>query len=119
MFETVNNHTMLNDASYKHGKNVLQIYIPGFSSLYFIIGNILSFPAIELVIGILAIIATVLGVCLSISSSNYRRSEAGYDGSISVETTQSGGKLFSLELGGDPEEIEEKYSVAFKVKSKV
>lgn len=107
---------MLDDVTYKRGKNLSQIYIPGVSALYFIVGNAAGFSGIEPVIGSLAILATVIGVVLYISSSAYRRSEAGYDGNVIIQTTQNGGKLFSLELGGDPEEIEEKYSVAFKVK---
>lgn len=118
MFKKVNNHTMLSDVTYKRSKNLVQIYLPGFSSAYFVIGNAVGFPWIEAVIGISAIFAVVIGVCLYISASAYLRSEAGYDGNVIIETTQNGGKLFSLELGGDPEEIEDKYSVAFKVKSR-
>jgi Putative phage holin Dp-1 len=116
MLQKVNDRNMLDDVAYKRSKNLSQIYIPGISSLYFIVGNVAGFPGIEPVIGLLAILATVIGVVLYISTSAYRRSEAGYDGNVIIQTTQTGGKLFSLELGGDPEEIEEKSSVAFKVK---
>lgn len=119
MFKKVNNHTMLNDLTYKRSRNLSQIYIPGLSSLYFIVGNIAGFPFVEVIIGFLAIIATVIGVCLYLSSSAYDRSEAGYDGKVIIETNQNGGKLFSLELEGDPGELEQKSSVAFKVRSKV
>lgn len=119
MFEKVNNHNMLDDVTYKRSRSLSQIYIPGLSSLYFIVGNAAGFPWIEAVLGFLAILTTIIGVCLYISSSAYHRSEAAYDGNVIIETTQSGGKLFSLELGGDPEEMEEKESVAFKVKCKV
>jgi Putative phage holin Dp-1 len=116
MLQNVNNHTMLDDVTYKRSKHLSQIYIPGASALYFIVGNAAGFPGIEPVVGSLAILSTIIGVMLYISSSAYRRSEAGYDGNVIIQTTQNGGKLFSLELGGDPEEIEEKSSVSFKVK---
>lgn len=38
-----------------------------------------------------------------------------YDGQIVIGESESGGKLFSLELNGDPEEMEVNDSVIFKV----
>lgn len=117
MLQKVNDHTMLADGSYHLGKKFVQLFIPAASSLYFILGSIWDLPAVEQVIGIFAIIATIIGICLNVSSRQYDVSEAAFDGKVIIETNGTGRKLFSLELGGDPEEIEEKYSVAFKVKS--
>jgi hypothetical protein len=38
-----------------------------------------------------------------------------YDGQIVISVTESGKKLFSLELAGDPEDLEGKESVTFKI----
>lgn len=118
MLQTVNSHKMLTDSSYHIGKKLVQVYIPALSSLYFGLGNIWGFPAIEQVVGSLAVFATFIGVCLGLSSKQYDESEAAYDGKVVVETKETGKKMFSLELDGDPEEIEQKAAVSFKVTSK-
>jgi Putative phage holin Dp-1 len=115
MLQKVNNHTMLTDNTYHFGKQFVQVYIPAASSLYFGLGSIWGLPAVEQVVGTLAVIATFIGVCLGLSSKQYDVSEAAYDGKVMVETNETGGKLFSLELDGDPTEIEQKSSVSFKV----
>jgi hypothetical protein len=115
VLQKVNNHTMLSDGSYSLGKRLVQIYIPALSSLYFGLGSIWGLPAVEQVVGTLAVVATFIGVCLGLSSKQYDQSDAAYDGQVVVETNDTGGKLFSLQLDGDPTEIEKKSSVAFKV----
>lgn len=40
-----------------------------------------------------------------------------YDGQMVVGKSDGGGKLFSLELNGDPEDLEEKDAISFKVVS--
>ena len=115
MLQKVNSHTMLSDNTYHLGKQLVQVYIPAASSLYFGLGSIWGLPAVEQVVGTFAVIATFLGVCLGLSSKQYDQSEAAYDGKVMVETNEAGGKLFSLELDGDPTEIEQKSSVSFKV----
>lgn len=115
MLKTVNNHVMLTDTTYGFGKKLVQIWLPAVSSLYFGLGNIWGFPYVEEVVGSLAVIATFIGVCLGLSSRGYNASDAAYDGKVVVDTNDTGTKVFSLELNGDPEEIEQKKSVSFKV----
>lgn len=118
MLQTVNDHKMLSDNTYSLGKKMVQIYIPAASSLYFGLGSIWGLPAVEQVVGTLAVVATFLGVCLGLSSNQYDASEAAYDGKVVVETDEIGKKMFSLELDGDPAEIEQKSAVSFKVAPK-
>jgi hypothetical protein len=118
MLQKVNNHTMLSDGSYGLGKKLVQVYIPATSALYFGLGSIWGLPAVEQVVGTLAVIATFLGVCLGLSSKQYDVSEAAYDGKVVVETNDAGKKTFSLELEGAPSDLEQKNSVSFKVAPK-
>jgi hypothetical protein len=118
MLQRTNNRIMLTDRAYSVGKRLVQVYIPAFSSLYFGLGDIWNLPMITEVVGTLALVATFLGVCLGISSKQYDASEAAYDGDVVVETSETGRKLFSLNLNGDPEELEQKSYISFKVKSK-
>jgi len=106
---------MLSNNSYSLGKKLVQVYIPALSSLYFGLGSIWGLPAVEQVVGTLAVLATFLGVCLGLSSKQYDASDAAYDGKVVVETDDVGKKIFSLELEGDPSELETKNAVSFKV----
>lgn len=106
---------MLTDNTYSAGKKLVQVYIPAFSALYFGLGNIWGLPAVEEVVGSLAVIATFLGVCLGISSRQYDASELAYDGNAVITTDEEGNKNISLEVDGDPYEIENQKSISFKV----
>lgn len=116
MLRKVNGHWMFTEAAYSFGKKVVQVYIPASSALYFGLGNIWGFPAIESVVGSCAVVATFIGVCLGLSSSSYDKSEVGYDGDIEIhQSEETGKKMYSLNLKGDPTKIDEKDSVTFKV----
>lgn len=108
---------MLSDTAYNRIKSLVQIWLPAISSLYFSLGAIWGFPAVEQVVGTIACIMTFLGATLLVSSNRYEASGAGYDGE--VVTTQVLGTdkvLHSLELNGDPEDIlADKSSIRFKV----
>jgi hypothetical protein len=117
MLTITNNKLRLTDTAYNVGKKLVWVFIPGLSSLYFGLAPILDLPSSEKVMGTLAVIATFLGVCLTISSRQYEASGAAYDGQLVVIIPEDGPKIFSLQLDGDPEELEQKDSVTFKVTS--
>lgn len=114
MLKTVNDKTMLSDKPYSVGKKLVQIYIPAISSLYFGLASIWNLPAADKVTGTLALVATFIGVCLGVSSKQYDKAEAGYDGQLEVEHKE-GRKIFTLHLDGDPEELETNSAITFKV----
>ncbi len=115
MFTIINNKLVLTDTAYNVGKKLVLLIIPGLSSLYFVLSSIWDFRSSEQVIGMLAIVATFLGVCLIISSRQYEASGAAYDGQMIVMIPEDGPKIFSLQLDGDPEELEHKDSITFKI----
>ncbi len=104
---------MLTDTSYNLGKRLVQVILPMFASLYFVF----ELPSAEQVVGVTVVIITFLGVYLSISSERYKESGAAYDGTLVINTNEDGRKLFSLELDKDPDEIEQKGSISFKLSS--
>jgi hypothetical protein len=108
---------MLDDKTYNIGKKLVQVILPAFSSLYFGLASIWGLPAAEQVVGTLAVLATFIGVVLGISTKHYEESGAAYDGQIVVSEVEGGSKVFSLELDGDPMELESKKDVTFKVAS--
>lgn len=115
MIQKVNGHWIFTDGFYSFGKKFVQVYLPAIATLYFGLGNIWGFPAIEQVVGSCAVVATFTGVVLGISSSNFDKTEAGYDGNVVVTKTKEGKKLYSLELNGDPENLDKKDSLKFKM----
>lgn len=86
------------------------LYTSIVSVLYFICMVIFSLP--NQIMGALLITQGVLVLRLY-----FRDKLKQYDGQMVVGKSDGGGKLFSLELNGDPEDLEEKDAISFKVVS--
>jgi hypothetical protein len=106
--------SLLSDKTYNLLKWCVQIVMPAFSSLYFGLTQTFEFlPSAEVVIGTIALLTTFFGVILGISTKSYNASS---DGELVVSQKEDGGKLFTLELHTDPNELLNKSNVVFKVK---
>ena len=114
------NHTLrdhlLSDSTYDSLKGAAQLGIPALATLYFTLSQIWGLPYGEEVVGTLAAINAFLGVILRYSSKSYSASESKYDGSIDVEQIEDGVKRFTLNLNGDPETLDTRNQVVFKIK---
>lgn len=66
------NFTFKNDKVYDALKWICQIVIPAIATLYFTLSGIWGFPYGEQVVGTLTAIDTFLGVCLGISTYQYK-----------------------------------------------
>jgi hypothetical protein len=117
--EVKNTTFVLSDSVYVKMKFLVQVLLPALSTLYFTLGSVWNFPGVEQVIGTLAAIAVFFGVLLGLSTKAYNASEAKYDGNVVVQTTDTGVKVYSLELNGDPATLDQKDSVTFKVAAPV
>jgi hypothetical protein len=104
------------DKMYDFAKKSVQIYIPAVSSAYFALSSIWGFPSPEKVVGSLAVLATLLGVLLHISSVQYESSGAAYDGTVHLTPTDDG-SVMTMNL--DPQDLVDKSKVTLKVKSPV
>lgn len=107
---------LLKSGTYDNLKKMVQIVLPACASLYFSLAQIWGLPSAEQVVGTLAILATFFGILLTLSSWSYHAVEAQTDGEIVVMVNEDGKKLYSLELNGDPNEIDNKEVIKFKVK---
>jgi hypothetical protein len=112
------NGFIMSEPLYLKMKFVALVLLPAISTLYFTLGAVWDLPHVTQVIGTIAAIDTFLGVMLGLSTKAYNASEQKYAGSINVQETPNGGKLFSLELNGAPADIEVMKEVIFKVESK-
>jgi small nuclear ribonucleoprotein (snRNP)-like protein len=89
------------------------VALPAVGTLYFTLAQIWGLPSAEEVVGTIVAVDTFMGVILQISSTNYNSSTA--QGTLGITETAEG-KVFNLELDGDPEiELEGKERVVFKV----
>jgi len=101
----------MNPKLYDRLKFVAQIFLPALGTLYFTLAGIWGLPAAEAVVGTIVAIDTFLGVLLHISTSRY----SPQSGTIKVSNVE-GRKVYSLELEGDPEQLDDQKEVVFKVK---
>ena len=88
-------------------KLMLVIY-PGLSVTVFVMSYVWDLPYAKLILGMVASMSFAIGLYLN-------RSEHAYDGKIFVTASDEGGKLFTLQLDGDPEELDQKRAVSFRV----
>lgn len=108
---------ILSDAIYGKLKTVVQVVLPALSTLYFTLGAVWNLPSVEKVIGTNAALATFFGIVLGLSTKAYNTTEK-YAGQIVLKIDEeTGKKLYSLELDGDPEELDQKKEVTFKIGS--
>lgn len=105
---------LLGDSSYNALKKSTTIILPAIGALYFALAQIWHLPKAEEVIGTTAAINTFLGVMLHASTKSYNNSDTKYAGTIKIEESDET-KKFSLELNEEPESIEKKDEVAFRV----
>lgn len=106
---------MFNPQTYELLKKLVQVILPAIGSMYFALANIWGLPGAENVVGTIAVITTFLGICLGISSSTYNKLDAVYDGNIVVTEKPEGGRVFSLEVNSDINELHQFGSLKFKV----
>lgn len=108
---------LLSDKTYDFLKRVVTLLLPAFATLYWSLASIWGLPNADQVVATTAAIATFLGVILTLGSKSYSSSDAKYDGQIVVTQDDEGTKSYSLELNGDPYDLDTKGAVAFKVQS--
>lgn len=102
-----------NDKLYDFLKFIALVLLPALGTLYAGLAGLWGLPAAEQITGTVLAIDTFLGVVLHISASEYNGTAQG---TINVEETATGGRIFNLELDGDPEyELEGKDRVIFRV----
>lgn len=109
------NTLILPEKLYNWVKWLVQIVLPAVSAFYVGLAALYDWTGSDKVVGTIALLTVFLGSLLGISSKNYRNSDEPYDGTMLVTTSPEGKKTVSLQLDGDPHEISEKRSVAFKV----
>ena len=112
---TLENTPLLSNKTYDLLVKLVQLVLPAAATLYFTLAGLFGLPGAEQVVAAAAAFATFFGVLLRVSNASYQASDAKYDGQVNVVTDDTGNKVFSLELAGDPTDIEFMDEVSFKV----
>lgn len=106
---------VMSDRMYNGAKKLVQVYLPALSALYFGLASVWGLPAPDKVVGSIAVLCTFIGVCIGISNSTYKAMDGGKVGTIVITEEEDGPKKFSLEVDGDPEDMESKSTVTFRI----
>jgi len=107
----------LNNKVYAAGKWIAQIGLPAAATLYFALSQVWGLPNATEVVGTITSFDAFIGVLLGLSTASYNASDAKYDGTITVVQDSDEKKTFSLNLPGDPENLDQQKQVVFKVVS--
>lgn len=109
---------LLGDRSYQTLKQSATVILPAIGALYFALAQIWHLPKAEEVLGTIAAVNTFVGLLLGISTKKYNQmySSKGveYAGAIVIDDTGEK-KVISLELNDDPESLETKDEVTFRI----
>lgn len=90
------------------------VLFPALGTAYFALAGIWGLPSAQEVVGTIVVVDTLLGTVLQISSSQYNKSDAKFDGVIGV--TETADKLsYVLNLNDDPVALKDKDEVRLKV----
>lgn len=95
----------LSNKVYDFIKWLVMVVLPAVSAAYFGLGAIWGLPAIEQVVGTIAVISTFLGALVGISTKQYRSSGSAYDGEILLVEDPGGVRQANINVTGDPEEL--------------
>jgi hypothetical protein len=102
----------MSDKVYNSVRALVELGLPATATLYFTLAQIWGLPNAEQVVGTITAIVVFLGVLLRVARNSYNTEK--YQGRINVVETDE--KLtYSLELDTDPNELQNKGEVTFKV----
>jgi len=108
---------LFTNAVYNKLKFVALVLLPALSAAYFGLAQIWHFPNVPEVMGTIAVIDTLLGTLLGISTKTYNAGQLEqpkqYDGVISVEPGESGSQLRLRDI--NPRSLETKNELVLKV----
>jgi hypothetical protein len=110
------NGKVVNNKLYDFLKFVALILLPGLGTLYFALAGTWGLPNANEVVATVTAVDTFLGLVVQFLANRYNNSDAKYDGAIVVTENAIGKKTYSLEFDGDPETLDKRDEIVFKIK---
>lgn len=110
---------LLSNKAYDRSKFLAQIVLPAFAVFYASVGALWGFPKTEEVVGTIVAVDLLLGAILQISTTQYYRSDARFDGTMFIAKDRNVLGQPVLKAGysvsSPAEVVEKKDEVTFKV----
>lgn len=106
---------MISNKAYDILKWTAQILLPAVGTLYFSLADLWGLPKALEVVGTIAAVDAFLGVILGISTLQYNKSDARFDGVMEV-SKQDTSLIHQFEINTEPEQLQDQDSVLFKVR---
>lgn len=91
--------------TYDRLKFVAQIFLPALGALYFGLSQIWHLPKPTEIVGTITVIDLFLGAILGVSSAQYYKNDANFDGSLSLQPKEDGGSRVVFNMEKDPETV--------------
>jgi hypothetical protein len=111
-------NVMFSSSVYDKLKFVAQIVLPAFGTLYFSLSDLWNLPYALQVVGTITAIDLFLGTVLGVSTHQYYKKGANFDGDVKYISEEDGGRV-RFEFERDPAEVIEdepgKHSMEFRV----
>ncbi len=105
----------LSDRVYLWVKNLTMIILPALATAYLSLSDLWDLPSPEKVTATSAVVCTLLGALLKLSTRNYNASGAQFDGNLVVSPSEAGGILASIEPDVAVEDLMDRDSITLKI----
>jgi Putative phage holin Dp-1 len=109
----------ISDRTYDALKNVTQLWLPAFGTLYVSLAALWGLGRPEAVAATCLALATFFGVILRVSNKSYTNKGIGQVGSIVVTQPTPDSLSYSLDLDGDPADLKDMSKVTFRVDNRI
>lgn len=106
----------MNNKTYDILKWVALVFLPALGTLYFALAQTWVLPYGEEVVGTVVALELFLGALIGVSNSTYKKTGAGYDGSLLIDTSDEDKDVFQIELDTAVEDLPDKEAINLKVR---
>lgn len=96
-------------------KWVAMVLLPALGAFYGGLSGVWGLPFAVQVVSTIALVDTLLGALLGISSATYKRSDARFDGTMNVLEKDPSVLVNELEITTDPEQMAKQNEIILKV----
>lgn len=109
----------VSNRTYDALKNITQLWLPAFGTLYLTLASLWSLPKADAVAATCLALSAFFGIILRISNNVYASKGLGQVGAIVVTQPTPDSLSYSLELDGDPADLKDMDKVTFRVQNQL
>lgn len=106
---------LISNKLYNVLKWVSLVFLPAFGALYFTLSSIWGLPYAEQVVGTTVCVNTFFGALLGLSTRQYNKSDARFDGSLVVDTRDPAKDVYALNIDQPLDDLGKADSITLKV----